>query len=157
MNRQSGQDRRKTMDAGSAGPIFEGGLSPTADVIRLKERDLYFYYFICPQTRKQAERQHNCWFREEFVEGWNRYSLALRPDRLIGFNRAGYQMRPKNRAHKNGKNAATCYNFIKLADEFDINRHNNKLAGNPSWRPQPRLQTTSHLRHRHRHRKNDGT
>ncbi|XP_032516557.1 uncharacterized protein LOC116769536 isoform X1 [Danaus plexippus] len=119
-------------------------------------------------TRFQAERQPTCLFKEEFVDGYNRYHLVKNKDRYIGFNRKGIQMRRgkshiPDRQHK-------CFSFIKQAHDFDINRHNTMIAGDPpKWRPQRRqrppsqnsIKTPCHLRHnhgRHQRRRNcEGT
>lgn len=129
------------------------------------------YIQIClnfQQTRFQAERQPTCLFKEEFVDGYNRYHLVKNKDRYIGFNRKGIQMRRgkshiPDRQHK-------CFSFIKQAHDFDINRHNTMIAGDPpKWRPQRRqrppsqnsIKTPCHLRHnhgRHQRRRNcEGT
>ncbi|CAH2084881.1 unnamed protein product [Euphydryas editha] len=107
-------------------------------------------------TRFQAERQPNCLFKEEFVDGYNRYHLVKNEDRYIGFNSRGLQVRrgksqlPKLR-HK-------CFSFMKKAHDFDINRHNTMIAGDlPKFRPQRRLRPPSqnsikspcHVRHHH--------
>ncbi|XP_012551401.2 uncharacterized protein LOC114242458 isoform X2 [Bombyx mandarina] len=86
-------------------------------------------------TRFQAEKQPNCLFKEEFVDGYNRYRLANNKNRYIGFNRRGMQLRRgKNnvpeRMHK-------CFSFMNEAHDFDINRHNSMLA-NTKWRSQRR-------------------
>ncbi|XP_045533231.1 uncharacterized protein LOC123720595 isoform X2 [Pieris brassicae] len=93
-------------------------------------------------TRFQAERQPNCLFKEEFVDGYNRYHLVKNEDRYIGFNRRGAQMRRgksnlPERQHK-------CFSLLKEAHDFDINRHNTVIAGTvPKWRPQRRLRPPS--------------
>lgn len=92
----------------------------------------------CSQTRFQAERTPNCLYKEEFMDGYNRYHLVKNKDRYIGFNPRGLQMRRgksrlSQRLHK-------CFSFMKEAHDFDINRHNIMLAGDlPKWRPQRRL------------------
>ncbi|XP_060801546.1 uncharacterized protein LOC106137572 isoform X1 [Amyelois transitella] len=91
-------------------------------------------------TRFQAERQPNCLFKEEFVNGYNRYHLMKNQDRYIGFNRRGLQLRRgksrfPERAHK-------CFDFMKVGrgDDFNLDRHNTMIAGDlPKWRPQRRL------------------
>ncbi|KAJ2951025.1 hypothetical protein O0L34_g5398 [Tuta absoluta] len=98
-------------------------------------------------TTSQAEKQPSCLFKEEFVDGYNRYHLVKNKDRYIGFNARGLQIRRtfKNlpaRLHK-------CIGFMKMAPDFDISRHNQELAKHeqqihhqivPKWqRPQRRL------------------
>ncbi|CAG9787848.1 unnamed protein product [Diatraea saccharalis] len=91
-------------------------------------------------TRFQAERQPNCLFKEEFVEGYNRYRLTKNEDRYIGFNKRGVQLRrTKSRL---SKSMHKCLSFIKVAHDFDINRHNNVRAGDVR-RPQRRLRAPS--------------
>ncbi|KAL0830458.1 hypothetical protein ABMA28_002624 [Loxostege sticticalis] len=116
-------------------------------------------------TRFQAERQPNCLFKEEFVDGYNRYRLTKNEDRYIGFNRRGVQLRRgksrlSERFHK-------CLSFMKMAHDFDINRHNNVLAGDRPQRrhraPSPNAikQPCHGIRHHHgryqRRRNCDGT
>lgn len=122
---------------------------------------------VCPQTRFQAERQPNCLFKEEFVDGYNRYHLTKNPDRYIGFNRRGAQLRRgKNRL---SERLHQCLSFMKVAHDFDITRHNYVLSGDVR-RPQRRLRAPSQnaikppchgIRHHHgryQRRKNcDGT
>lgn len=120
-------------------------------------------------TRFQAERQPNCLFIEEFVDGYNRYRLAKNEDRYIGFNRRGLQLRRgksrmPERLHK-------CFSFMKQHD-FDLDKHNNKLGAGgdaPKWRPQrrrpppqnsikPPCHGVRHHHGRHQRRRNcDGT
>ncbi|KAG6446040.1 hypothetical protein O3G_MSEX004205 [Manduca sexta] len=118
-------------------------------------------------SRFQAERQPNCLFKEEFVDGYNRYHLVKNEDRYIGFNRRGVQLRRgksrlPERLHK-------CFSFMKENHDFDINRHNNLLANTKTWRsqrrrppPQNSIKPPCHgVRHhhgRHQRRRNcDGT
>ncbi|XP_037296421.1 uncharacterized protein LOC115440833 [Manduca sexta] len=122
---------------------------------------------FCSQSRFQAERQPNCLFKEEFVDGYNRYHLVKNEDRYIGFNRRGVQLRRgksrlPERLHK-------CFSFMKENHDFDINRHNNLLANTKTWRsqrrrppPQNSIKPPCHgVRHhhgRHQRRRNcDGT
>ncbi|XP_035450360.1 uncharacterized protein LOC118276226 isoform X2 [Spodoptera frugiperda] len=79
-------------------------------------------------TYFQAERQPNCLFKEEFVDGYNRYHLVKNEDRYIGFNRRGLQLRRgksrlTERLHK-------CFSFMIEAQDFDVDRHNLERAGN---------------------------
>ncbi|XP_046977960.1 uncharacterized protein LOC125066979 [Vanessa atalanta] len=107
-------------------------------------------------TRLQAERQPNCLFKEEFVDGYNRYHLVKNEDRYIGFNRRGAQVR-RGKSHL-PERQHKCFSFMKKAHDFDINRHNTMIAGDlPKFRPQRRLRLPSqnpnkppyHVRHRH--------
>lgn len=72
------------------------------------------------------------------MDGYNRYHLVKNEDRYIGFNRRGLQLRRgKSRLHER---LHKCFSFMKEAHDFDINRHNDVLAGDlPKWRPQRRL------------------
>ncbi|XP_045499112.1 uncharacterized protein LOC123696789 isoform X1 [Colias croceus] len=107
-------------------------------------------------TRFQAERQPNCLFKEEFVDGYSRYHLVKNEDRYIGFNRRGAQMRRGKRNLPEGQHK--CFSLLKEAHDFDIGRHNTVLAGSlPKWRPQRRLRPPAqnsikppcHVRHHH--------
>ncbi|CAG4930417.1 unnamed protein product [Colias eurytheme] len=107
-------------------------------------------------TRFQAERQPNCLFKEEFVDGYSRYHLVKNEDRYIGFNRRGAQMRRGKRNLPEGQHK--CFSLLKEAHDFDISRHNTVLAGSlPKWRPQRRLRPPAqnsikppcHVRHHH--------
>ncbi|XP_011558134.1 uncharacterized protein LOC105388826 isoform X2 [Plutella xylostella] len=101
-------------------------------------------------TRTQAEKSPNCLFREEFVDGYNQYHLARNENRYIGFNPRGLQLRrPRARLPERWRK---CLSFMKEAHDFDINRHNNKLAGEGWARPRLRLppKPCHPLRH-HRH------
>ncbi|XP_061714266.1 uncharacterized protein LOC134668127 isoform X1 [Cydia fagiglandana] len=108
-------------------------------------------------THAQAMKQPNCLFKEEFVDGYNRYHLVKNTDRYIGFNRRGLQLRRgksllPERSHK-------CLSFMKEAHDFDINRHNTLLAGDPpKWRqrrlrPPPQNSISPPYRVRHHHRR----
>lgn len=72
------------------------------------------------------------------MDGYNRYHLVKNPDRYIGFNPRGVQLR-------RGKSRLSprqhmCISFMKEAHDFDINRHNDILAGDLiPWRAQRRL------------------
>ncbi|XP_068633878.1 uncharacterized protein ths isoform X1 [Battus philenor] len=88
-------------------------------------------------SRFQAERQNNCLFKEEFVDGYSTFHLVKNNDRYIGFNRRGVQLRRlKSRLSKRTHN---CLAFMKENQDFDINRHNNMVAADLPRRPQRRL------------------
>ncbi|XP_039754861.1 uncharacterized protein LOC120629855 isoform X2 [Pararge aegeria] len=92
-------------------------------------------------TRFQAERQPNCLFKEEFVNGYNRYHLVRNEDRYIGFNRRGGQMRRLK--SQIPQRQQKCFSFLKIAHEFNIENHNDILAGNMPRRPQRRTRPPS--------------
>ncbi|XP_072932615.1 fibroblast growth factor 17-like isoform X2 [Epargyreus clarus] len=120
-------------------------------------------------TRSQAERQPNCLFKEEFVNGYNRYHLVKNEDRYIGFNRRGAQLRRVKSRYT--EKQQMCFYFMKRAHDFDLDRHNTLLAGDlTKWRPPRRFRPMSQnsikppchgVRHhhgRHQRRRNcDGT
>jgi hypothetical protein len=128
---------------------------------------IFIIHPYCPQTRFQAEKQPNCLFKEEFVDGYNTYHLTKNEDRYIGFNRRGMQLRRgKSRV---SKRLHECFSFMKVAHDFDISRHNNVLSGD-ARRPQRRHRAPSPnaikppchgIRHHHgryqRRRNCDGT
>ncbi|XP_034829004.1 uncharacterized protein ths isoform X1 [Maniola hyperantus] len=103
-------------------------------------------------SRFQAERQPTCLFKEEFVDGYNRYHLVRNEDRYIGFNRRGGQMRRGK--SQIPQRQQECFSFLKIAPEFNIEIHNDILAGNkPRRRPRPpsrnSLKPSCRVRHHH--------
>lgn len=94
-------------------------------------------------SREKAERMDKCLFREKYVEnGYSRYRLANHEERYIGFNRNGMQIRRlKSRMREN---QLKCLDFMKDSTDFDISRHNHKVAkfGGPPqqsvWPPRRR-------------------
>lgn len=120
-----------------------------------------------PQTRFQAERQPNCLFKEEFVDGYNRYHLVKNEDRYIGFNRRGAQVR-RGKSHL-PERQHKCFSFMIRAHDFDINKHNALISGDlnkyrTQRRPRPSqnsIKPPCHVRHhhgRHQRRRNcEGT
>ncbi|KPI94168.1 hypothetical protein RR46_06619 [Papilio xuthus] len=88
-------------------------------------------------SRFQAERQSNCLFKEEFVDGYSSFHLVKNDDRYIGFNRRGLQLRRlKSRLSQRSQN---CFAFMKENQDFDISRHNHMVAADRPRHPQRRL------------------
>ncbi|XP_041979945.1 uncharacterized protein LOC121733677 isoform X2 [Aricia agestis] len=120
-------------------------------------------------TRFQAERQRDCLFKEEFVDGYNRYHLVNKADRYIGFNRRGGQMKRVKSSYAERQHK--CFSFMLEAHDFNIDVHNELVAGERmvKYRPQrmrPALRNSIKppchgIRHHHgrrqRRRNCDGT
>ncbi|XP_026318825.1 uncharacterized protein LOC113229447 isoform X2 [Hyposmocoma kahamanoa] len=143
---------------------------PNLTLIGGKELELLIYspiqdMYLCfnrsrligrQMTRDQAERQQKCIFKEEFLNGYNRYKLAKYPQVYIGFNHLGMPMRySKNRPMK-----PRCTSFLKGDYGFDITNHNLQVSAGENavyQRPQRRLRPPPQnsiknchgIRHRH--------
>lgn len=75
--------------------------------------------------------------------GYNRYRSVANESHFVGFNHRGKPLR-KVTAQQNGKRKEKCFNFLKFDTEFNINDHNQKLAGGNVSAKVARVQLQAH-------------